>query len=119
MENRSARIAALNDQFRKGVGLPPPAGGDGVPGQAFMTAGINALSPEQLQQVLAKVRDFDEFTEDNDPYGEHDFGAFTLAGVGKIFWKFDYYDQPLEFGSEDPADPTVTQRVLTIMLAEE
>ena len=61
---------------------------------------------------------FDAFTEDNDPHGEHDFGAFDHAGH-RIFWKIDYYDQSLEFGSENPADPAKTTRVLTIMLADE
>jgi hypothetical protein len=61
---------------------------------------------------------FDAFIEDNDPHGEHDFGAFDHAGH-RIFWKIDYYDQAIEFGSEDPADPDKTMRALTIMLAEE
>ena len=55
----------------------------------------------------------------NDPYNEHDFGAFSQEGVGKIFWKIDYYDAAMKYGSEDPADPTKTTRVLTIMLASE
>ena len=60
----------------------------------------------------------DAFCEDNDPYGEHDFGAFEVEGE-KLFWKIDYYDKALEHGSEDPADPTRTTRVLTVMLASE
>ncbi len=64
------------------------------------------------------MRDFEDFTADNDPYGEHDFGAFQLGGE-KLFWKIDYYDLALEMGSPDPADPAVTRRILTIMLAEE
>ena len=59
-----------------------------------------------------------DFTPDNDPYGEHDFGSLTVARH-KAFFKIDYYDQNLDFGSENPADASVTQRVLTIMLAEE
>jgi hypothetical protein len=54
----------------------------------------------------------------NDPYGEHDFGALTVEDR-KIFFKIDYYDRALAGGSPDPADPRVTTRVLTIMLAEE
>jgi Protein of unknown function (DUF3768) len=60
----------------------------------------------------------DKIRELNDPHGEHDFGHFEIAGQ-KFFWKIDYYDAAMEFGSEDPADPTKTTRVLTIMLASE
>ena len=56
--------------------------------------------------------------EDNDPHGEHDFGSFELCGR-KLFWKIEYYDPDLQHGSEDPADPAKTMRVLTVMLAEE
>jgi hypothetical protein len=84
----------------------------------FLTKGIFEL-PELVQnQVLAKVRGFEEFTPDNDPYGEHDFGAFDLAGE-RIYWKFDYYDQNMQFGSSDPTDPAQTTRVLTVLLADE
>jgi hypothetical protein len=55
---------------------------------------------------------------DNGPYDEHDFGAFDHASE-KIFWKIDYYDADLTHGSENPADPIITTRVLTVMLAEE
>jgi Protein of unknown function (DUF3768) len=55
-----------------------------------------------------------EFTADNDPHGEHDFGSFQAAGEA-FFWKIDYYDRDLMFGSEDPADPDKTTRVLNIM----
>ena len=68
--------------------------------------------------AIRKVATFDDFTADNDPHGEHDFGSFDLAG-DKFFWKIDYYDPTLEFGSDDPADPTKTTRVLTLMLAAE
>ena len=68
--------------------------------------------------ALSKLRAFNDFTPDNDPYGEGDFGSFDLAGE-KFFWKIDYYERDLRGGSEDPADPNVTTRVLTIMLAWE
>ena len=68
--------------------------------------------------VIRRVAIFSEFTADNDPHEEHDFGNFELAGR-KFFFKIDYFDAKMEFGSEDPADPTKTTRVLTIMLAEE
>jgi hypothetical protein len=84
----------------------------------LFTAGVSELGVAFSHQALALVRRFDAFTPDNDPHGEHDFGSFTHQGR-KLFWKIDYYDKACEFGSEDPADPSKTTRVLTIMLAEE
>ncbi len=68
--------------------------------------------------VIRRVATFSDFTPDNDPRREHDFGNFTLASR-KFFWKIDAYDADMQFGSEDPADPSTTTRVLTIMLASE
>jgi len=68
--------------------------------------------------IVERVRTFDDFSDDNDPYGEHDFGAFEQDG-DKIFWKIDYYDRQLTQGSPDPTDPKLTTRVLTVMLASE
>jgi hypothetical protein len=81
-----------------------------------MTSGI-AGRPDS-DRILKQVVAFDQFTEDNDPHGEHDFGSFH-HGDETIFWKIDYYDHDLQRGSPDPADTAVTTRVLTIMLAEE
>ena len=105
----TAQIAELNDQFRKhGVGN----------GRVMVTRSVRNLGPTFEITALLKVRAFDAFTEDNDPHGEHDFGSFELEGR-TLFWKFDYYDLALEYGSEDPSDPLKTCRVLTIMLAED
>ena len=73
--------------------------------------------------ILEKVQTFDSFTEDNDPHGEHDFGSFEHNG-DRIFWKIDYYDRASfatdePFGSEDPEDPAVTLRVLTVLFPSE
>ena len=75
-------------------------------GGAFIVAAVNA------------VRTFDDFSEGNDPWGEHDFGAVEIEGE-KVFWKIDCYDPTLTMGSENPANEAVTHRVLTIMLASE
>ena len=83
-----------------------------------MTAGVNALPSDVKAMVIRRVAIFSEFTADNDPHEEHDFGNFELAGR-KFFFKIDYFDANMEFGSEDPADPAKTTRALTIMLAEE
>lgn len=76
------------------------------------------LSDTERLAVLDKVRRFDQFTQDNDPYGEHDFGMIEHQGQ-KFFWKFDYYDRNMEFGSPEPSDAQQTTRVLTIFLSEE
>jgi hypothetical protein len=68
--------------------------------------------------VFIGTQTFDDFNEGNDPYEEHDFGSFELAGE-TFFWKIDYYDNDMTFESEDPADPEKTTRVLTIMFAGE
>ena len=84
----------------------------------MLTRGVTNLDgfdPAALISVLAK---YDEFGVDNDPHGERDFGDLDYCGA-ELLWKIDYYDQALEYGSSDPADPDVTTRVLTIMLAEE
>ena len=111
------KIATLNDACRKYV-MMPVFGKLEVPCQIYMTRGIISLPPEVQIIIAAKVRDFDSFTEDNDPHGEHDFGSFEHNG-NSVFWKIDYYDQDVKYGSDDPADVSRTMRVLTIMLAEE
>lgn len=102
------RIAELNDQFRKTF----------MSGSVLATNGIAGLPEQDQREIFTKVRAFDTFSEDNDPYGEHDFGAIDHKG-DKVFWKIDYYDPTITYGSEDPADPTKTRRVLTIMFANE
>lgn len=102
----SGRIAELNDHLRC----------SNVGGRIAITQGV--LATGSVPAILARVRAFDAFDTDNDPYGQRDFGALDCGGE-KVFWKIDYYDQAMQFGSPDPADPSVTCRVLTVMLASE
>ena len=91
-----------------------------------MTAGVAALIGEvalfrgfrRRAEILRIVRDYDSFTPDNDPIGEHDFGRFEFEDA-ILYWKIDYYDLELAYGSADAANPEVTTRVLTILLADE
>ncbi len=105
---RTLRIRELNDAFRQSL----------VGGRSCCTEGVSGRGTAFVTAVVAAVRAFDAFTRDNDPYGEHDFGAVTVAGE-RLFWKIDYYDLSTHCGSNDPADPEQTTRVLAIMLAEE
>ena len=102
------KIRTLNDAFRTTM----------TGGRVMLTAGVDALPSDVKAMVIRRVATFADFTAANDPHGEHDFGSFEVAGH-KIFWKIDYFDTTLEFGSEDPADPTKTTRVMTIMFASE
>jgi hypothetical protein len=104
--NECEQIRALNDAFRQNM----------KGGRLVATTGVAGRS--DLEQLIGKVRAFSKFSPDNDPYGEHDFGAFCHGGQ-RFYWKIDYYDQSLSAGSPDPSDETKTVRVLTIMLSEE
>ena len=105
---KAARIRELNDQLRcKAIG-----------GRIVITRGIQALGADDLRSVLLAVARFDDFTEDNDPWGEHDCATLTVDGRRVIF-KHDYYDRDLAYHSPDASDPTVTERVMTVMLDEE
>jgi hypothetical protein len=108
MNAQTEIIRELNNQLRRDFRF----------GSVFMTPGISSLGPDMVEQIIKRVAAFDDFNDDNDPYGEADLGQFEIGGR-TVLWKIDYYDVGMEFHSPDPADPKVTQRVLTIMLAEE
>jgi len=102
------RIRQLNDALRTTFNG----------GRVLMTVAVNALPDDVKALALQRIRNFSDFSADNDPHGEHDFGSFELTGE-TFFWKIDYYDERCEYGSEDPADPAKTTRVLTLMLASD
>ncbi len=122
---QTTRIARLNDLARRAMG---------VACTVVATVGFRSLSDADQSRVRELIETFDAFTEDNDPHGERDFGCIYQLGDGRwtterprvredkrerVFWKLDYYDRELQFASEDAANPAVTRRVLTIMLADE
>lgn len=114
-DETAAKIAALNDAFRKGE--RPELG------RIMINRGAReavAASPLGEIALVEKVKTFSAFTEDNDPHDEHDFGAFEHAGE-RFFWKLDYYeaDGSFNFGADHPEDEATTTRVLTIMLASD
>lgn len=108
MTDAAAKIRALNDKFRQSL----------TGGNAVITPGIAALGPDALERIVTIVMTYNDFSQDNDPYGEHDFGAFDVEGT-RVFFKIDYLDDSLAMHSADPADPDLTRRVLTIMTASE
>ena len=108
MNLNTERIRALNDELRRNL---PNC-------HAVMTTGIAALGPDAVARIVKTIAVYDDFCQANDPYEEHDFDSFEADGQ-MIFFKIDYYDKSLECHSPDPADPSVTERVITIMLAAE
>lgn len=113
-----ANVAALNDQMRANLASP-------APNIVVMTAGILALVDANPGTSIAKqieitgiVASYSDFSEDNNPHGERDFGVFDWAAT-RCYWKIDYYDRATEWGSPDPSDPKQTCRVLTILRADE
>jgi len=108
MIDSTPAVRELNDRFRATF----------VGGRVVVTPGVHALEADVKRRLLAKIQSFDAFAPENDPYGEHDFGAVELDGERFLF-KIDYFDPLLQSQSIDTADPMMTTRVLTIMRADE
>jgi hypothetical protein len=108
MTTKTKAIRALNDELRQNFAT----------GTALMTAGVAALGAETVARIVKTIAVYDDFCHANDPYEEHDFGSFEVDGH-TIFFKIDYFDKSRILHSPDPSDPSVTERVITIMFAEE
>ena len=104
----NARVRTLNDLLRR----------HRIGGQVVLTPGVLALGLDLLLLIDDAVSRFDAFTPDNDLYGEHDFGLVRGKGHVVLF-KIDAYDLDPGGHSPDPADPNVTCRIMTLMLADE
>ena len=105
-------VAQFHDFFRRAILTNPTKGG-----KCVVTRAVNALPPDTQASIIEQVRTFSNFNEGNDPWGEHDFGAFEVAGVGKVNWKIDdYEDETMQYGAENKLKG---YPVLTIMLAED
>ena len=104
----SGKIRALNDRLRRSL----------IGGQVMLTAAVSSLPADIRSQAIERMRTFDDFNADNDPHHEHDFGSFEVGGH-RFFFKHDYFDTSLQYGSDDPSDPEQTTRVLTLMLASD
>ena len=108
MTTKTEQIRTLNDRLRKNF----------TTGRAVITTEVAALGAEAVARIVKTIAVYDDFCHANDPYEEHDFGAFE-AEDHVIFFKIDYYDKALRLHSPDASDPSVTERVITVMLAEE
>lgn len=106
--NKTEMIRRLNDEARRSFKNV----------QVMLTLGIRMKSEKEVADILEHVRTFNNFNKNNDVYGEHDYLSFDYKGE-KIIAKIDYYDQNYRYISKNPADPTMTNRVLTIMTGSE
>ena len=104
------KIVFLNDSLRKTFNKSF--------GQVYITQGVNQLQRDEITQIAMAVQHFDDFTPENDPYGEHDQGIVIVKG-SSYYWKIDYYDNDLQYHSSDKSDPDLTKRILTIMTPNE
>jgi Protein of unknown function (DUF3768) len=109
VNSQSQLIAKLNDLHRKG---------ENKLGKVVFSSIVSLMLPKQQVALLLLVANFDDFNEDNDPYGEHDFGKFEYDS-NTYFWKIDYYDSTYEYHSEDSSNPELTRRVMMIMHSSE
>jgi hypothetical protein len=105
---RTERIRTLNDDLRQYL----------LGGRAVITPGVAALGQQAVERIIKTIAVYNDFCHANDPHEEHDFGSFEANGQ-TIFFKIDYFDTTLTYHSPDPSDGSVTERVITIMLADE
>lgn len=105
-DESTKRIRQLNDAFRDNL----------TRGRVVLTSGVQAFG--HTQEIIDAMKAFSDFNDGNDPYREHDFGAFEVRSE-KFFFKIDYFDLTLKAGSQNPADDDKTMRVMTLMLASE
>jgi hypothetical protein len=106
--SRVEAIAALNDKFRTTF----------LGGKVLLTNSVAALCDIRKTKVLTAIQAYKSFTDANNPHGERDFVTVEVDGE-RYFGKIDYYAPDMEHGSDDPADPAKTVRVLTIMHASD
>lgn len=91
-----------------------------------MTQGVAALLsddegkvlPDRLNALRRALAGFNDWSDGDDPHGEHDFGAFDLFGQ-RLCFKIDYFHPDYDTLSPVPPSIELCRRVLTIMLADE
>lgn len=111
--NPTETIARLNDRVRHGLDRTAKV----VMTSSLLARMSDGTEPSRILaqgKVLKALRNC-TFSPDSP---ERDFARLEVDGV-TILLKIDYYDLQLEYGSEDPADASVTCRVLTVMAPED
>ena len=109
-DEKTAKIRELNDDLR--------INGHVRNGRVVAVGSIVQADAELRNKACAVMRQFKNFTPGDDPYGQHDFGAFTVDGE-RFMFKIDYYSLDEQHASEHPEDQNVTMRVLSLFFAED
>jgi len=106
-------IARLNYRCRLGLDR---TGRDVITRTCLATFSEEQLPTRIVAQaeILAAIRK-DRFPEEASPRGR---GHVEYRGT-KVYFAIDAYDLDLVYGSEDPADASVSRRVMTIMVRED
>jgi hypothetical protein len=102
---KTLKVRGLNDQLR--------TTGAGHNGRVIAVGSLAQAGQEILEKAVKGLRSFADFSEDNDPYGEHDCASFEVDGE-RFMFKIDYYTLDELHGSEHPEDPAVTIRVCSV-----
>ncbi|UWR62781.1 DUF3768 domain-containing protein [Phaeobacter inhibens] len=105
-------LAQQNDAFRAVFPAPQNAG------RWFHTQSVAAMGPTFVLKAYAAIGSYDDFNTDIDPYGDHAMGKFTIDGE-TVWFKIDCYDVDYRYGSDQPDNPEMTRRVLTVMLSRD
>jgi len=114
----SRKVADLNDQLRKDMFTGNMLKKENLKNKIVLTPGIAGLNLIDKEKIFFSVKYYGNFTKNNNPWGEKDFGSFNFKKE-TFNWKIDYYDNDMKYHSPDKSDPDKTVRVLTIMKAEE
>lgn len=102
-------IGRLNDRCRQGLDRTAKVMMTSACLATFTEGGTSALDVQigivdALRRCIFDPRD-----------RERNRGAFEFRGR-TVYFSIDYYDLDREYGSEDPADPAKTRRVLMMMM---
>lgn len=118
MELQKAAIAVQSDLFRRSQidgNARKLVGEKGIRGRVMYTPGVAGKGDNFVLAAIIAIAEYKEFSEESDPYGEHDFGSVKVFGE-QVFWKIDLYDNDLNYHSDRPYSPEHTCRIMTVML---
>lgn len=101
-------ISKQNDNFRKSPIITEDMG------KIVFTQAIESEGLDFFLEALEKIRSFEDFDPDIDPFGTHEMGKIEVQGKN-VWFKIDLYNTDYTFAPEDPTDLAQTRRILTVL----